>query len=74
MPRVDGVKVLKTIRDYETQKGILPESRLKVIMTTALAEADHVKQAFEYGCEAYAPKPINTAKFILVLHELGLIK
>ena len=48
MPRVDGVKVLKTIRDYETQKGILPENRLKVIMTTALAEADHVKQAFEY--------------------------
>ncbi|KGE20183.1 response regulator [Paenibacillus wynnii] len=73
MPRVDGVKVLKAIRDYEAQKGVSPEKRLKVIMTTALAEADNVKQSFEYGCEAYAAKPINTDKFIQVLRELGLI-
>ncbi|MDQ0192450.1 response regulator [Paenibacillus wynnii] len=74
MPRVDGVKVLKAIRDYETQKGISLEKRLKVIMTTALAEADNVKQSFEYGCEAYAAKPINTDKFLQVLRELGLIE
>ena len=74
MPRVDGVKVLKAIRDYEAQKGMSSDKRLKVIMTTALAEADNVKQSFEYGCEAYAAKPINTDKFIQVLHELGLIQ
>lgn len=72
MPKVDGVKVLKAIRDLETQKGILPERRVKVIMTTALGETELVKTAFEYGCEAYASKPIDTEKLLEVIHKLGL--
>jgi two-component system chemotaxis response regulator CheY len=27
MPKIDGVKVVKAIRDLETLKGILPEKR-----------------------------------------------
>lgn len=73
MPKVDGVKALKAIRDLETQQGILPERRSKVIMTTALAETQFVQNAFEIGSEAYAAKPINTAKFVEVLKRLGLI-
>ncbi len=73
MPKIDGVKVLQAIRDLETQKGLLPEKRVKIIMTTALAETDLVQKAFEYGCEAYASKPINTEKFVVVLKKLGLI-
>lgn len=74
MPKVDGVKVLKAIRDLETQKGLLPEKRAKIIMTTALAEADYVKNAFEIGCEAYAAKPIDTVKLLEVIKKLGLIQ
>ena len=59
MPKVDGVKVLKVIKDLETQLGILPENRAKIIMTTVLAETQIVQQAFEYGCDAYASKPID---------------
>lgn len=73
MPRVDGVKVLKAIRDLETQKGILPEKRAKIIMTTALGEAELVRSAFEYGCEAYASKPIDTEKLLEVIEKLGLM-
>jgi len=73
MPKVDGVKVLKHIRDLEIQKGMLPGKRSKIIMTTALAEAQFVQNAFEIGCDAYAAKPINTEKLIEVLHNLGLI-
>lgn len=73
MPKVDGVKVLKHIKDLETQKGILPEKRSKIIMTTALAEANFVQNAFDIGCDAYAAKPIDTEKFIEVLLKLGLI-
>jgi two-component system chemotaxis response regulator CheY len=73
MPKVDGVKVLKHIRDLETQKGILPDKRSKIIMTTALAEAGFVQNAFEIGCDAYAAKPIDTEKFIEVLKKLELI-
>lgn len=74
MPKVDGVKVLKAIRDLEIQKGILPEKRSKVIMTTALAEAQFVQNAFEIGCEAYAAKPIDTVKLVEVMQKLGLIE
>lgn len=73
MPKVDGVKVLKAIRDLETQRGLLPEKRVKIIMTTALAEAEYVQNAFEIGCEAYAAKPIDTEKLVEVLQKLKLI-
>lgn len=73
MPKVDGVKVLKAIRDYETSKGLMPDKRVKVILTTALQETSLVHQSFEIGCEAYAAKPIDTEKFVEVMHKLGLI-
>lgn len=73
MPKVDGVKTLKTIRDLEKQYGIARENRVKIIMTTALAEAQMVRTAFDYGCEAYAAKPIDTRKLIEVMVKLGLI-
>lgn len=73
MPKVDGVKVLKAIRDYENKTGVAPESRVKVIMTTALEETDYVKRAFEIGCEAYAAKPIDTEKMTEVMRRLELI-
>lgn len=74
MPKIDGVKVLKAIRELETQKGILPVRRARIIMTTALGEAGLVQQAFEYDCEAYASKPIDTEKLAEVLKKLGLIE
>lgn len=74
MPKVDGVKVLKSIRDYENQKNLAPEKRTKVIMTTALAETQFVQNAFDIGCDAYAAKPIDMAKFVEVLNKLGLIQ
>lgn len=73
MPKVDGVKVLKAIRDLEIQKGILPVKRVKVIMTTALSEATHVQTAFKYGCEAYASKPIDIKKLTQELIKMKLI-
>lgn len=74
MPKVDGVKVLKAIREYESKQNLQPELRVKVIMTTALAETDFVNQAFEIGCEAYAAKPIDTNKMFEVIRKLGLIE
>lgn len=73
MPKVDGVKVLKHIKELEAQKNIEPDKRAKIIMTTALAETQIVQNAFELGCDAYAAKPIDTAKFMDVLHKIGLI-
>lgn len=73
MPKVDGIKALKTIRDLEKQNNIPKDKRVKVIVTTALAETACVKNAFSLGCEAYAPKPIDTRKLTEILVELDLI-
>ncbi len=74
MPKVDGVKVLKSIRDLENQKGIPLEKRSKVIMITALGETQLVQNAFEIGCDAYAAKPIDTTKLVKVLEDFGMIQ
>ena len=74
MPKVDGVRALKAIRDLEKQKGIIPENQSKIIMTTVLAESDFVQSAFDNGCDAYISKPIDANKLIGVILELGLIK
>jgi two-component system chemotaxis response regulator CheY len=65
--------LLDIIRDLEEQRGLLPKDRIKIIMVTALGEAELVKKAFEYGCEAYASKPIDTIKLVEVIKKLGLI-
>jgi two-component system chemotaxis response regulator CheY len=73
MPKLDGLKALKAIRDIESEQGVTPEQKVRVIMTTALHETEHVFEAFDSGCEAYAAKPINTQKFIEVMGKLGLL-
>lgn len=73
MPKLDGVKVLKVIRSLEEQKNVLDDNQAKVIMTTALSEKQYVDKAFELGCQAYASKPIDAAKFKNVLEKMKLI-
>jgi len=72
MPKVDGVKVLKVIRDLEVQNNVDADKRAKIIMTTALGETDVVKTALEYGCDAYASKPIDVEKLIEVMKNIGV--
>lgn len=74
MPKVDGVKVLKTIRQLERQNGVLSEEHAKVIMVTALGETNYVQQSFELGCDAYAAKPIDIDQLVKVMEKLGLVQ
>lgn len=73
MPKMDGYKALRMIRDIEAEKKIAPTQKAKIIMTTALNETDNVFEAFEDGCEAYAAKPINTQKMVEVMGKMGLL-
>jgi len=74
MPKVDGVKVLKAIRDFETQRGLSIDNKVKIIMITALVDTEFVHKSFELGCEAYVAKPIDTVKLIEVIKKLEIIK
>jgi two-component system chemotaxis response regulator CheY len=74
MPKIDGMKALKAIRDIEDEKGIQEEKKAKIIMTTALNDTEFVHNSFDSGCEAYAAKPIDTKKLIEVMQKLKLIE
>lgn len=74
MPKVDGVKVLKTIREIEKQRNIEGDGKVKIVMTTALNDVDVVKNSFDSGCEVYATKPIDIKKLKNVMEKLNFKK
>lgn len=71
MPKVDGIKVLKTIREIEKKRKISDDKKVKIIMTTALNDVDLVQKSLQNGCEAYVNKPIDTEKLSLLMEELN---
>lgn len=74
MPKVDGLKVLSTIRELEKEKNIKDADRSKVIMMTALNDTRTITDSFNSGCEAYAAKPIDLNKLEDVMKKLELIE
>lgn len=73
MPKLDGTRVLRAIRDYEEQKVIHEDDRVKIIMTTALNDKKTVLEAYDMGCQAYAWKPLDLNKIKEVMTNLKLI-
>lgn len=73
MPKVDGIKALKTIQDLEALRDIPKENRVKTIITTALAETSYIKNALTNGNEIYLSKPIESHHLNEALKLLKLI-
>jgi len=65
MPKVDGLEVLRTIKN---------DNRLKmiplVILTSSREEKDLV-ESYKLGVNAYVVKPVNFQQFIEAVKELG---
>ena len=74
MPKVDGIKVLKTIREIEKQRNIEEDRKVKIIMTTALNDVNIVNSSFDSGCEVYATKPIDIKKLENVMEKINFKK
>jgi two-component system chemotaxis response regulator CheY len=74
MPQASGTECLSSIRAYESETLQIPEeSRVKVIMTTAVDDALTVYDAHASGCTQYLVKPIERKRLIMTLERLGLI-
>ncbi len=73
MPEMDGHEALRQIRGLEENRGILPQKRAKIVMTTALNDIDNVNTAFTSEANAYVTKPIQKAKLLETLRKLKLI-
>jgi two-component system chemotaxis response regulator CheY len=74
VPELDGISVLKSIRNAERQRKISGARAAKVVMTTCLSDEQTMKDAYSALCDAYLVKPINRQKMTGVLQELKLAK
>ncbi|MBN1980165.1 MAG: response regulator [Chitinivibrionales bacterium] len=73
MPQVDGHVILKQIRLWEKEHGIVGLDGVKIVMTTALDDNQNIMQAFRSQCEGYLVKPITRKKIITQLQSLKLL-
>lgn len=72
MPNMNGQDVLHIIRDIEDSSEIPYSQRTKIIMTTALNDADNVMTAFGQQCDGYIVKPIKRDKLMETLEDAGV--
>ncbi len=74
MPEMDGQAALKEIRSIETENGILSSSGVKIVMTTALGDPKNVIASFMELCDAYIIKPVEKARLLDIISNMGLIE
>lgn len=73
LPGMDGQSILKKIREWEEEHGILGLDSVKVIMITALNDRHNILEAFRSQCEGYIVKPITKDKVVEQLEFLGCL-
>ncbi|HEV7930323.1 MAG TPA: response regulator [Nitrosospira sp.] len=66
MPKVDGIEVLRQIKDDPILK-VIPV----VVMTSSREEQDILK-SYELGVNAYVVKPVKFQEFIEAVKQLGM--
>jgi CheY-like chemotaxis protein len=66
MPRMDGIEVLKAIRNDPLLK------RLPVVMLTSSKEEPDLKRCYELGANAYVVKPVDFTDFIDAVKQVGV--
>lgn len=66
MPKVDGVEVLKQIKD-DPELCMMP-----VVMLTTTDDAKEVERCYNNGCSFYMVKPANYNDFMQSVEQLGM--
>lgn len=65
LPRVDGLEVLKVIKQTDELKR-MPV----IILTSSKAETD-IARAYDYRANSYVVKPLDFEKFVGLMKDLG---
>jgi CheY-like chemotaxis protein len=66
LPKVDGLEVLKTVRDTAELRSI------PVVMLTSSREEPDLVRAYELGVNAYVVKPVEFRDFVTAISDLGI--
>ena len=65
MPKVDGVEVLRLIKeDHRLRK-------IPVVMLTTTKQETEIDRCYEFGCRFYLPKPSDYHQFMRVVENIG---
>ncbi|PBS12903.1 two-component system response regulator [Lysobacteraceae bacterium NML93-0792] len=65
MPRMDGLEVLKQLRDHETLK------RMPVVILSSSREESDLARSWDLGVNAYVVKPVDVEQFFDAVRTLG---
>ena len=66
LPKVDGLEVLKVIRETEELRSI------PVVMLTSSREEPDLNRAYSLGVNAYVVKPVEFKEFVSAISDLGV--
>ena len=66
MPKVDGVDVLRQIKQDEELK------KLPIIMLTTMDDPREVERCHALGCSNFITKPVEYEKFVDTIKQMGL--
>jgi two-component system response regulator len=66
LPKIDGMEVLKRIRQNDRTK-LIP-----VVILTSSAEQKDVIDGYSFGANSYVRKPVNFEQFVEAIRHLGL--
>lgn len=73
MPLVSGLDAVAVIRGIEMEHGIPPSQGVKIVMCTALNDANTLYEAHSSGCDDYLNKPLLPKNVKRVLAKIGLL-
>jgi len=65
MPKVDGLEVLRQMRDDSTLKHV------PVVMITSSREEQDLVNSYQLGVNAYVVKPVDFQKFVESVKQIG---
>ena len=72
MPFLDGMGVLRLIREMEKQKNVEEKSWSKIIMTSTLHDKKTLENAFFLGCDDFLLKPIDFKILSSIIEKLKI--
>jgi len=73
MPRIDGLKTLETIRDFENKMDIGESQKCKVIFVSAINKTEVPEETLKtLGSGIFLTKPVGAGNVKEALNKLGI--
>lgn len=72
MPVMDGFECLELIREFEQERQVLDDDRVKVLIVTTHADRDNVLRAKQANVDGFIVKPINRKHLLGEIRNCGI--